>query len=155
MRRREREARAPLADPDEARAPGPGPETSSHVRDAGSRLLQRLAPQERAAIVLKEIFDMSLEEIAALLATTTGAVKSALHRGRGRLREPEGGGKRVRTGRACVHAARLDQRREPRRGTVRIGAGETRPAREQRVVLNVTILVDDQIVDCSLRSLDQ
>src|SRR2546425_4035927 len=33
---------------------------------------------------------MSLEEIAELLATTTGAVKAALHRGRGRLREPEG-----------------------------------------------------------------
>jgi RNA polymerase sigma-70 factor (ECF subfamily) len=33
---------------------------------------------------------MSLEEIADLLATTTGAVKAALHRGRDRLREPEG-----------------------------------------------------------------
>ena len=33
---------------------------------------------------------MTLEEIAELLATTTGAVKAALHRGRGRLREPEG-----------------------------------------------------------------
>jgi len=32
---------------------------------------------------------MSLEEIAELLATTTGAVKSALHRGRERLQEPE------------------------------------------------------------------
>jgi RNA polymerase sigma-70 factor (ECF subfamily) len=41
-------------------------------------------------VVLKEAFDMSLEEIAELLATTTGAVKAALHRGRGRLREPEG-----------------------------------------------------------------
>src|SRR2546430_15174022 len=33
---------------------------------------------------------MTLEEIADLLATTTGAVKAALHRGRDRLREPEG-----------------------------------------------------------------
>jgi RNA polymerase sigma-70 factor (ECF subfamily) len=32
---------------------------------------------------------MSLEEIADLLATTPGAVKAALHRGRGRLREAE------------------------------------------------------------------
>ena len=40
-------------------------------------------------MVLKEAFDMTLEEIAELLATTTGAVKAALHRGRGRLREPD------------------------------------------------------------------
>jgi RNA polymerase sigma-70 factor (ECF subfamily) len=53
--------------------------------------LQRLSPQERAALVLKEIFDMSLEEIAELLTTTTGAIKAALHRGRDRLSEPEGG----------------------------------------------------------------
>jgi RNA polymerase sigma-70 factor (ECF subfamily) len=40
-------------------------------------------------VLLKEVFDMTLEEIATLLATTTGAVKAALHRGRGRLREDE------------------------------------------------------------------
>jgi RNA polymerase sigma-70 factor (ECF subfamily) len=60
------------------------------VRDAGARLLQRLSPQEQAAIVLKEAFDMPLDEIADLLATTTGAVKAALSRGRARLAEPEG-----------------------------------------------------------------
>ena len=90
LRRRETEARAPMANPDDAPAPGPNPEASSEVRAAGARLLQRLSPQERAAVLLKDIFDMSLAEIAELLATTTGAVKAALHRGRGRLREPEG-----------------------------------------------------------------
>ncbi len=89
LRRREREARAPNANPDDAPAPGAHPETSSDVRDAGFQLLQRLSPQERAAVLLKEVFDMNLDEIAELLATTTGAVKAALHRGRGRLREPE------------------------------------------------------------------
>ena len=88
LRRRETEARVSVAGPDDtARA---NPEASSDVRDAGYRLLHRLSPQERAAVVLKEVFDMSLEEIAELLATTTGAVKAALHRGRDRLREPEG-----------------------------------------------------------------
>jgi RNA polymerase sigma-70 factor, ECF subfamily len=38
------------------------------VRDAGPRLLEWLSPQERAAIVLEEVFDMTLEEIAELLA---------------------------------------------------------------------------------------
>ncbi len=60
------------------------------LREAGSLLLQRLAPQERAAVVLKELFDYSLEEIADVLGTSVGAVKAALHRGRSRLREPEG-----------------------------------------------------------------
>jgi RNA polymerase sigma-70 factor (ECF subfamily) len=89
LRRRETEARAPIASSEDSPAPSTSPETSSEVREAGSRLLQRLSPQERAAVVLKEVFDMTLEEIAGLLATTTGAVKAALHRGRERLREPE------------------------------------------------------------------
>jgi RNA polymerase sigma-70 factor, ECF subfamily len=90
LRRRERETRAPLASADHIPAPAADPSTTSEVRDAGSRLLQRLSPQERAAVVLKEVFDMTLEEIADLLATTTGAVKAALHRGRERLQAPEG-----------------------------------------------------------------
>ena len=36
-------------------------------------------------MVLKDVFDFSLEEIAELLGTTVGAVKTALHRGRGKL----------------------------------------------------------------------
>ena len=49
--------------------------------------MQRLAPQERAAVVLKELFDAPLDEIALVLGTSVGAVKSALHRGRARLRD--------------------------------------------------------------------
>jgi RNA polymerase sigma-70 factor (ECF subfamily) len=72
-------------------APGPlpSPEQSSAVHDASATLLQQLAPQECAAVLLKEVFDLSLEEIAEVLATTTGAVKAALHRGRERLRDAE------------------------------------------------------------------
>lgn len=76
----EREQREPTASSGDAGA----------VRDAGTLLLQRLSPQERAAIVLKELFDYSLEEIAEVLSTSVGAVKAALHRGRERLRQPEG-----------------------------------------------------------------
>ncbi len=68
---------APRSDGDPARA--------TEVREAASELLARLAPQERAAVLLKEVFDLSLEETAAVLRTSVGAVKSALHRGRGRL----------------------------------------------------------------------
>jgi RNA polymerase sigma-70 factor (ECF subfamily) len=38
--------------------------------------------------VLKDVFELSLDEIAEALSTTTGAVKAALHRGRGKLVEP-------------------------------------------------------------------
>lgn len=58
------------------------------AREAAGTLLGRLTPQERAAVVLKDVFDFSLEEIAETLATTTGNVKAALHRGRGKLSEP-------------------------------------------------------------------
>jgi len=55
------------------------------TREAGGTLLAHLSPQERAAVVLKDAFGLTLEEIADTLATTPGAVKTALHRGRGKL----------------------------------------------------------------------
>jgi RNA polymerase sigma-70 factor (ECF subfamily) len=86
LRRRsaEREAQGELPGPAPQGGVGPG-----LLRDAGSALLGRLAPQERAAVLLKDLFDFRLEEIAELLGTSNGAVKSALHRGRERLREPD------------------------------------------------------------------
>jgi RNA polymerase sigma-70 factor (ECF subfamily) len=58
------------------------------TREAAGTLLAQLSPQERAAVVLKDAFDFSLEEIAETLSTTAGAVKAALHRGRGKLVDP-------------------------------------------------------------------
>jgi len=58
-------------------------------REAAGTLIVRLSPQERAAVVLKDVFDLTLEEIAEALSTTAGAIKAALHRGRGKLVEPE------------------------------------------------------------------
>jgi len=62
----------------------PGPD-----RDAAATLIGALSPQERAAVVLKDAFDFSLDDVAATLNTTVGAVKAALHRGRGKLQEPK------------------------------------------------------------------
>ncbi|WP_394846209.1 sigma-70 family RNA polymerase sigma factor [Pendulispora brunnea] len=59
------------------------------TREAAGTLLVRLSPQERAAVVLKDVFELSLEEVAEALGTTPGTVKSALHRGRNKLVEPE------------------------------------------------------------------
>ena len=73
---------------------GPVPEGRSESeprapREAAGTLLSRLSPQERAAIVLKDVFGWSLEETAEAVSTTVGAVKAALHRGRGKLLDPE------------------------------------------------------------------
>jgi RNA polymerase sigma-70 factor (ECF subfamily) len=58
-------------------------------REAAGTLLGQLSPQERAAVVLKDVFELSLDEVAEALSTTSGSVKAALHRARGKLVEAE------------------------------------------------------------------
>ncbi|HLK37066.1 MAG TPA: RNA polymerase sigma factor [Polyangiaceae bacterium] len=89
-----RQRRRELPTDFDAGAPEPSAESGVSTepratREAAGTLLAHLSPQERAAIVLKDAFGMSLEEIAETLATTTGAIKAALHRGRTKLVEPE------------------------------------------------------------------
>jgi len=50
------------------------------VRVAVSRFLE-LAPVQRSCVVLKDVFDYSLDEIAAMLKLSVSAIKSALVRG--------------------------------------------------------------------------
>jgi len=57
------------------------------VRDALLELARSLPPGERAALLLKDVFDLSLDETARALGTSTGAVKAALHRARKHLDE--------------------------------------------------------------------
>ena len=44
-------------------------DTTGALQDGGRILMQHLAPQERAAIVLKEVFEYSAKEIARILET--------------------------------------------------------------------------------------
>jgi RNA polymerase sigma-70 factor (ECF subfamily) len=44
-----------------------------------------LPPKERACVLLKDVFDYTLEEIAELVDSTPGGVKAALSRGRQKL----------------------------------------------------------------------
>ncbi len=83
QRKRARGRNAAELAPNEAAARESPPLTPS----AGAALFERTAPQERAAVVLKDVFDFSLDEIANLLSTSVGAVKSALHRGRVKLED--------------------------------------------------------------------
>ena len=86
---------------DVAAAPGPD---QAEVRDAIEELVTVLPPQERAALVLKDVFDYPLAEIATMVGSTTGAVKSALHRGRGKLAAAPSG-PREKPARAVLDAA--------------------------------------------------
>ncbi len=68
--------------PDHFDAPDAQAAPSPEIADAIAELAHRLPPQERAALLLKDVFDFSLAEIAAQLRTSTGAIKAALHRAR-------------------------------------------------------------------------
>jgi RNA polymerase sigma-70 factor (ECF subfamily) len=52
---------------------------------AVERLVINLPPKERACVLLKDVFDYTLEEIAELVGSTVGGVKAALKRGRSKL----------------------------------------------------------------------
>src|SRR5579864_5633474 len=76
------EAEANAAVPDLVPADVPA---SLGIGPAIERLVLMLPPKERACVLLKEVFDYSLEEIAELVGSTIGGVKAALNRGRTKL----------------------------------------------------------------------
>jgi RNA polymerase sigma-70 factor (ECF subfamily) len=55
------------------------------VGRAVEQLVITLPPKERACVLLKDVFDYTLEEIAELVGSTVGGVKAALNRGRSKL----------------------------------------------------------------------
>ena len=59
----------------------PGPALGRAVE----HLVLTLPPMERACVLLKDVFDYTLEEIAELVDSTVGGVKAALNRGRSKL----------------------------------------------------------------------
>ena len=79
---------------DEAEAAAAIPEAVSHpdppatdVPKAIEHLIASLPPKERACVLLKDVFDYTLEEIAELVDSTVGGVKAALNRARTKLSE--------------------------------------------------------------------
>jgi RNA polymerase sigma-70 factor (ECF subfamily) len=62
------------------------------VDRAIEHLVLSLPPKERACVLLKDVFDYSLEEIADLVDSTVGGVKAALNRGRTKLEALKGAG---------------------------------------------------------------
>jgi RNA polymerase sigma-70 factor, ECF subfamily len=63
----------------------PAPSLRREIDLAFEHLVTHLPPKERACVLLKDLFDHSLEETADIVASTVGGVKSALKRGRTKL----------------------------------------------------------------------
>lgn len=84
LRRREVRKGAEAADPAPDRVMPADPPGAALGR-AVEHLVLALPPKERACVLLKDVFDYSLEEIAELVDSTVGGVKAALNRGRSKL----------------------------------------------------------------------
>jgi RNA polymerase sigma-70 factor, ECF subfamily len=84
LRRREvqRQAEAQAVLPDSVL---PVESDTTALGHAIEHLVLTLPPMERAAVLLKDVFDYSLAELATLLESNVGAVKSALNRARSKL----------------------------------------------------------------------
>jgi RNA polymerase sigma-70 factor (ECF subfamily) len=76
------EAEAAAAQPDFVE---PGEPPGPAIGHAIEHLVLNLPPKERACVLLKDVFEYSLEEIAELVDSTVGGVKAALNRGRSKL----------------------------------------------------------------------
>ncbi|MGH9161632.1 MAG: sigma-70 family RNA polymerase sigma factor [Vicinamibacteraceae bacterium] len=72
---------AAAAPPVTAAVDPPGPALGRAVE----RLVRQLPPKERACVLLKDVFEYTIEEIADLVESTPSGVKAALHRGREKL----------------------------------------------------------------------
>ena len=82
----EHEDALPLGDriPDK----GPSPDTkvqSREAKEAVQEALQRLSPELREAVILRDLQDMDYKEIATVLRVPEGTVKSRINRGRAEL----------------------------------------------------------------------
>ena len=82
----EHEDAMPLGDP--IADGGPAPDSKVQSRETGEAVhgaLQKLSPELREAVILRDLQDMDYREIAALLKVPEGTVKSRINRGRAEL----------------------------------------------------------------------
>ena len=82
----EREDAMPLSEqlPDTAAAPDARAQ-SQQVGETVHRALQKLSPDLREAVILRDLQDMDYKEIATVLKVPEGTVKSRINRGRAEL----------------------------------------------------------------------
>jgi RNA polymerase sigma-70 factor (ECF subfamily) len=74
------------ADPSEANEPGRGLEQAEQEKRIQTAL-NRLSPEHRAVLILKDMEGQKYEEMAEILQVPIGTIRSRLHRARTELRE--------------------------------------------------------------------
>jgi RNA polymerase sigma-70 factor, ECF subfamily len=85
-----RRARGPMMQNDEALemlAAPDSPDQDQEIAAMSLRTFMRLPALQRSAVILKDVLGHSLEEVASITGASEAAAKSALQRGRVRLRE--------------------------------------------------------------------
>ncbi|MFD1988155.1 sigma-70 family RNA polymerase sigma factor [Mesorhizobium newzealandense] len=86
LRRRAREKAFSDEDPDMIVDPA-NPTVDRQAAAAGLHTFMRLPVAQRSSVIMMDVLGYSLQEIGAMLDTSIPAIKAALHRGRGRLRQ--------------------------------------------------------------------
>ncbi len=86
LRRRAREKTFSDEDPDMIVDPA-NPTIDREAAAAGLRIFMRLPVAQRSSVIMMDVLGYSLRQISTVLDTSIPAIKAALHRGRGRLRE--------------------------------------------------------------------
>ena len=82
----EHEDATPLSDKIQDRTPTPDASAQSReTRETVHRALQKLSPDLREAVILRDLQDMDYREIATVLRVPEGTVKSRINRGRAEL----------------------------------------------------------------------
>ena len=82
----EHEDAMPLSDKIEYKGPAPDSRVQSgEARSAVHEALQKLSPELREAVILRDLQDFSYSEVAAVLKVPEGTVKSRINRGRAEL----------------------------------------------------------------------
>lgn len=82
----EHEDAAPLSERIPDKAPTPDTSVQSReTRETVHRALQKLSPELREAVILRDLQDMDYREIAVVLKVPEGTVKSRINRGRAEL----------------------------------------------------------------------
>ena len=80
------EARVEPLDPSEASRPGHALEQAEEERRV-QRALNRLSPEHRAVLIMKDMEGQKYEAMAEILGVPIGTIRSRLHRARSELRE--------------------------------------------------------------------
>jgi RNA polymerase sigma-70 factor (ECF subfamily) len=116
---------------------------AGRLRDA----IQRLAPQYRIVLVLRDMEGLTDEEVAEITGLRSGTVRVRLHRARLFVRKELMRGLKPRSGRAAV-ASRASSQGQP-------GNDQPRPARCKAMFAELSNYLDEQLDDSLCEELER